>query len=153
MWSRIYQYPVPGESLQAELDRLANVVSCTAEADRLEARWSIAYQEHIVDQGNLVEKATGEAKIQAQRQLTFQRKIANSPPRCSIQDLNTLQTRQAAVQALMKETGNMTSIEHLRHIWLDVGFAGDENQPARRPHVSKSHIASMLQGSKNIVDL
>lgn len=52
------------------LVRLANSALCAAEADRLEARWTIAYQEQIVEQENLVETATGEAKIQAQRQLT-----------------------------------------------------------------------------------
>ncbi|KAF3005681.1 hypothetical protein E8E13_004935 [Curvularia kusanoi] len=112
IWSRIYEFAVPGETWDQVLLRLSNSAFCTAEAVRLENLWTTKYNEHIRDQGNLVEVLTGEANAQAQRQLGFLRRIVNEPPRCTIPNVAALPTRQAAFQALMRPDSDMTKDEH-----------------------------------------
>lgn len=47
----------------------------------------------------------------------------------------------------------LTIIAQRRTIWVDVGHAGDDITPARRPCVTKSHLASVLGSTAKIVDL
>ena len=99
-----------------------------------------------------VRESLGAAKVVAQRQLDFLQTLVNSPPECDISDTNTLETAEAARMALKPEFSSLPK-EQRRAIWVDVGHPEDNTTPARRPRVTKSHLASVLGSTTKLVDV
>jgi hypothetical protein len=135
--ARIYSFPGEDESDQDRAIREANRSS---------------YEEHIRIAAVMVRESRGAAKMVSQRQLDYLQTLFNSPPECDITNTNTLETADAARMALKPPFSSLPK-EQRRAIWADVGHAGNDTTPARRPRITKSHLASVLQHSSKIVDL
>jgi hypothetical protein len=146
--SRIYQFPVEGETAEDALVREANSNACIAEARRQEERWTTTYEGRISQATDEVDRAKGEAKVRAQEQLEYLREVCADPPRCGIADLNSLTTIGAATAAIRPRFTALDTASRLQ-IWGSVG----RNQPAHRKNLTLSHIASVLKDSQKVVDL
>ena len=132
--------------------REANRAYCLSRIEEIQRFWRNCYEEHISIATKKAQEQLGEAKNVAERQLDFLRTLANSPPECDISDTNTLETAEAARMALKPEFSSLPK-RQLRAIWVDAGHPGDNMTPPRRPHVTKSHLASVLGSTTKLVDV
>jgi hypothetical protein len=148
----MYSFRAAEESDEDRAIREANRAYCVNQVEEIRQIWRNSYEEHIGVTAEKVRYSPGAAKIVAQRQLDFLRTLANSPPQCDITDTNTLETAEAARMALKPPFSSLPK-EQRRAIWADSGHEGNETTPARRPKITKSHLASVLQHASKIVDL
>lgn len=150
--ARIYSFPVERETDAAREVRRANQAFCSTQAGEIRQTWRIAYQEHIGQAVEVLRGSLGTAKAAGERQLDFLRELADNPPTCDINNVDALESADAARQALKPPYSSLPR-EQRRSMWANPGSPGDANTPRRRPRLMKSHLASVLEASSKVVDL